>query len=264
MSISSALIRLESGIHGLRSQTTDLQTDLQQIRLAHGRNSGIRQNSVHNLHQRIEDVQTLQQRIPPLQNESLIEQDATVQEPITRLLAGQQRIEVKLGSIEATSIARVAEACTSIKPSIPIGNLPACITSTTAVRISTYASRYLCRDSCICSCHRRQTQRTPQLLKKALGTLFFGYVGIPYLTPKCDIEECTQRSDPMVLVTYLFPTWLLARALVVTSKLSSINLLEFSLRVPRIVSPTANIWDFCSNGNIEGMKILFQQGLGSP
>ena len=63
---------------------------------------------------------------------------------------------------------------------------------------------------------------------------------------------------------YLFPSWFLARALILVLSLSFINGLELSLRVPCIVSRTARIWDLSVSGDIEGVKRLFRQRLAGP
>ena len=189
-----------------------------------------------------------------------------VQESMRHLVMGHQRIEVKLGFDEATCISRAAESDVRslMQSPTPMRNLPVRNTSAAAVRISASMSRYSCKDNCACVCHRRQAWRTPRPLNKFLGTLFLGYTGIPYITPQCNSKECTQRSSAIALITYLFPSLLLARVLLLVFRFSSMNGLEFNLRVPRIVSSTARIWTLAWTGDIEGTKELFQHGLGSP
>ena len=251
--------RLESHIYGLCAQSRDLQTNLHQIGLTQFQSSVEQGATAQGLHQRMGDIQALQQQNDAIQNERLIQYKATVQEPMSRLLTAQKRIQVKLEAVEAAYLGRAAES--NLRSTI---QSPARNTSTTAVRISTYMSHNQCTDSCTCLCHHRQIRRTPRLLDSFLGALFLGYIGIPYITPQCDNRKCIQRSIPMTLILYLFPSWLTARALILTSKVSSMNGLEFSLRAPRIISPSARIWTCCSQGDIEGMKAVFQQSLGSP
>ena len=247
--------RLESRIHSLSIQSGDLQTSLHQ-------NSVTQDTIVQNLHQRIP---ILQQQSTTDQYERSTEQVSNVQEPITRLLAAQQRMELKLDAVIVNSPAR-AESDISFTMQSPtlIRNLPGQLANMTTVRISTSMSPYLCWDTCNCVCHRRKTRRTPRFSDRVLGTLFLGYTGIPYITPQCDKESCTKRSSPVASVMYLFPSWLLARALILVLRLSSINGLEFSLRAPCIVSRTASIWDISMKGDIEGMRRLLSQQISSP
>ena len=178
---------------------------------------------------------------------------------MTRLLMAQQRIELQLNTVEATCLGRAAGS--NLQSAMQSSSR---MISAPAIQISASMFHFPCKDNCTCVCHRRRTWRTPRLLDKLLGTLFLGYAGFPYVTPQCDNEKCIQRLSLTGLITYLFPSWLLARAVVLASRLSSTNGLEFSLRIPRVISATAPIWNFCQVGDIDGVKGLFQQGLASP
>ena len=169
-----------------------------------------------------------------------------------------------MDNIKATHIARVAESEVQALRQDNGAPISHSIGTTSSVRVSMSSFHWQCEDSCICVCHYRQTWRTPGLLNRFLGMLFIGYAGIPYITPPCDSQDCVQRSCPMTLITYLFPSWFLARIFVFAARFSSMNGLEFNIRIPRIVSSTSIIFDLCYQGDVQGLKALFLQGLSSP
>ena len=187
-------------------------------------------------------------------------------ESITQYTIAPQRLEVKLENAAAALIARTAEseARATMQLSAYAWTPPAHIFQSSGIQICTSVSHWHCEDSCSCICHRRYAWKTPRLWSHLLGLLFIGYTGIPYISPGCNIHGCTQRSCPTTLITYLFPSWLLARILILVVRFSSIGGLEFNLRVPRVVSHSSVIFDLCEKGDIEGVKGLFRQGLASP
>ena len=186
---------------------------------------------------------------------------------MTHLHTAQQRLELKLDNIEATYIARLAqtEVRASRRSQTDNGTpIPYTVGTTSSVRFSMSSFYWQCENSCICACHYRQTWRTPRLLSRFLGILFVGYAGIPYITASCDTHECTRRSNPTTLVTYLFPPWFLARIFILAANFSPMCGLEVNIRIPRIMSSSSRIFEFCATGNVEGVKALFLQGLSSP
>ena len=160
------MIRLESKIHGLFNHSGDLRTALHQ-------NSMTQDIAIQALHQRIEDLHTVQRQITTDQDQKSTEQASSVQEPITRLLATQQRMELKLDAVIANSFTS-AESDISFTMQSPaiIRNLPEQMANMATIRVSTVMSPYLCWSTCNCVCHRRKTRRTPRLSDRVLGTLY--------------------------------------------------------------------------------------------
>ena len=91
-----------------------------------------------------------------------------------------------------------------------------------------------------------------------------GYLGLPYLSEPCDNSGCHQRSSPGIIAVYFFPTWLLTRAMVILMKCSSATGPELIVRIPRIVSFEASIFQYVRNEDLCGIKRLFESGLSSP
>ena len=180
---------------------------------------------------------------------------------MTRLLAVQQRLELKLDLTEATSIARAAQSTASafMKSRSSAGT-----SFTQSLCLSASISQTRCSDGFICICHRRCIGQTPKYLTHVLGTLFIAYAGLPRVTQPCNFHGCIQRTSPTVIMTYYFPAWLLTRALFIAVKLSSCDGPQLCLRVPRVVSNNSMILTFASIGDVEGMKHILQQCQGSP
>ncbi|KAI9738729.1 MAG: hypothetical protein M1834_008234 [Cirrosporium novae-zelandiae] len=125
-------------------------------------------------------------------------------------------------------------------------------------------SKQACPGICSCICHQRTEFRTAN---RFLGSLFIGYSGHPFTSKKCNEQRCRHRSASGFQVSYFFPYWFVVqRGLsVALAKCSSMGSdYSMSLKVPRMVPSDAKIFTYCFNGNIEGIKALFDQGLASP
>lgn len=188
--------------------------------------------------------------------------------PIAQLVVAQQRLELKLDVIEAGHIADNAESQVRAEMQSVLNirsSVDRTLTSST-VQIITSMTRWQCADSCMCSCHRRRrsNKRTPNTPDRFIGVLFVGYLGLPKLSEQCSDEACTQQSSATVLIAYFFPRWLLARAIILMLKLSSVHGPELNLRMPRVVSNASRVFECAGTGDVDGLKEIFHRGLGSP
>ena len=191
-------------------------------------------------------------------------QDSLLMNSKVDLLASHHRLDLKLDRIEAAkalSTAQSGSRTTGSSTIHPEGVLDRNYNG--AFQISAAMLRWSCNSNCVCYCHNRRNFKTPQILESFFGLLFIGYAGIPCWTPRCDISAC-QHSKPTVLLTYYFPKWLLSRVLIVMGRSSPLHGPQLQLRVPRVISRSAKIFDFAMIGNIDGIKSLFKTGLGSP
>ena len=189
-----------------------------------------------------------------------------LQESVTNIYKSQQRLEFKLDIVMAAQIANTAErevrrSVTSATSSMGSSQQPAPMLPTQIIAPRTGE---IFTSGCTCICHRRNAQRTPECLQDFFGNLFFGYSGIPIITPACDKADCLARSDPMLLVTYVFPTWLLARIFIFVARLSLSHGLELNIRLPRVIHPSAHVWSYSAVGDVESMKELFRGRVVTP
>lgn len=123
-----------------------------------------------------------------------------------------------------------------------------------------------CRKWCPCACHATQKLqlKAPGMMESVLGKLFLGYSGFPVLNKPCDFRGCKDRQNATATMEYWFPKWFV-----------SMNLKLFLTHVPRTgpqfqLSTTRRVPDdsqsiaFAMQGNIDGLKYLFSQGLINP
>ncbi|KAH8432453.1 uncharacterized protein LDX57_010089 [Aspergillus melleus] len=122
-----------------------------------------------------------------------------------------------------------------------------------------------CRSGCPCACHLQQKSSSPALLNRVLGRLFVGYAGLPLFSPKCSVTTCRKSRASQVNMEYWFPLGFLSSAIVrlqigYQPNIGTLLQLDTMRRVP----DTAQCVSFALNGDIDGLKYLFDKGLASP
>ena len=212
------------------------------------------------LHTKLEDVRIHQQRGRLVQDQNSARTERAVEELIAQLLSGQQRIELKLNADTAQGIMHTIES----QMLAPTHNRDRESVSPPAICVTAFTSYNRCIGGCVCKCHHLQARRSPQALNRLLGRLFFGYAGLPYLGPLCDSKSCDRNSYPMISIIYFFPVWLLARALTMVARLSSITGPEINIRFPRITATSSRIFNLARQGKVDEIRLLLQQGHASP
>jgi hypothetical protein len=88
--------------------------------------------------------------------------------------------------------------------------------------------------------------------------------GIPRLRPKCNERSCHLESQPLMYITYFFPTWCPARMISLMISITPLAGPVISLKTQRTVSADSDIFVCAKTGNIDRMKYLFENGLASP
>lgn len=122
-----------------------------------------------------------------------------------------------------------------------------------------------CRPTCSCACHDQRHSATPSLLKQTLGQLFVGYAGLPVFGSKCDSLACEKGQIPSVSVEYWFPLGLCWSQIIRLQLAYQTNIgPSLQLSTLRCIPDSAQSVSFALNGNVEGLKSLFTQGLASP
>lgn len=121
-----------------------------------------------------------------------------------------------------------------------------------------------CRAGCPCSCHSQRCSSTPAVLNNLLGRLFVGYAGLPALSPKCNKEDCQGSRSSNVSLEYWFPTSFLSK--IVRMQLAYHQNVGPSLHLDtlRRIPDNSQCITFALDGNIDGLKLLFNRGLASP
>ena len=248
-------------MNDLRTNLDSLQTNQEQYRLMQDQKLTEQEHAARKIQASIRDLQDIQRQVDITQGQAILRQESALQRPIAQILAAQQRLELKLNSIEAATVERVVQGIASsmIQPTSDSQYI-----SRRSISVSASIMQSKCSDHCGCACHRRSSFRTPQPLHQIFGILFIGYIGIPRLTPSCDTKACIQRSSPTAVVTYVFPIWFLAWAVSLVMRLPSYKGLQFSLAVSRVVAASSAIFHHTIRGNINDIKVLFSHRIASP
>ncbi len=126
--------------------------------------------------------------------------------------------------------------------------------------------RVPCRNWCPCACHvqRKLNVRVPGLMEALLGKMFIGYTAMPAWNSPCDFRGCRDRQTSYVTMEYWFPWWFLMVNLRLQLKYMPNAGPQMQLSSIRRVPDTAQSISFAMNGDIEGLRHLFSQGMASP
>jgi ankyrin repeat protein len=137
--------------------------------------------------------------------------------------------------------------------------------NTQTVRVVT-SHRLPCRSWCPCACHKKSKMKltAPGLMEGVLGRMFVGYSGLPLLKQPCDFRGCRDRQHPTATVEYWFPSWFVSMNLRLHLTYLPRTGPEFQLSTTRRVADDSQSITFAMQGNIEGLKHLFTQGLAGP
>jgi len=119
-----------------------------------------------------------------------------------------------------------------------------------------------CSAGCRCRCHINVKRATPQFLESAIGILFYGQFGVPTFKT-CNLNSCRREGVSQGLITYYFPTWLIAVGFQLFWNWKRPRL-TMSLTFPRIVDGRSPIWTTLYVKDEPGVKDLFSKRLASP
>lgn len=102
------------------------------------------------------------------------------------------------------------------------------------------------------------------MIESVVGKMFVGYSGFPVLNKPCDFRDCKDRQNATATMEYWFPWWSVSMNL----KLHLMYLpragVQFQLSTTRRVPDDSPSITFAMQGNIDGLKYLFSQGLVGP
>ena len=136
---------------------------------------------------------------------------------------------------------------------------------TQTLRVFT-SHRIPCRNWCPCSCHakRKLKAKAPGMIESVLGRIFVGYSGLPVLNKPCDFRVCRDRGNATATVEYWFPWWFVSMNLRLDLTYLPRTGPQFQLSTTRRVPDDSQSISFAMQGNIDGLRYLFSQGLAGP
>ena len=132
---------------------------------------------------------------------------------------------------------------------------------------ASHYQRSPCAVHCKCFCHMIKTVRSPASLKQLIGTLLIGYSGCPVrigTSRGCTEASCLSRMTFQARVFYLFPSWFVAKSLIMGLTVQSLSEVNVSLKVLRIVPAGSEIFRLANLNDVDGLKSLLSRGLASP
>lgn len=123
-----------------------------------------------------------------------------------------------------------------------------------------------CRSWCPCACHTKRKFRLPALgmMESMLGKMFVGYSGLPVLNKPCDFRGCRDRQKATATMEYWFPWWFVSMNLKLHLMCLPSTGPQFQLSTTRRVPDDSQSISFAMQGNIDGLKYLFSQGMVGP
>lgn len=121
-----------------------------------------------------------------------------------------------------------------------------------------------CNSRCLCRCHKTHTAKTPKPMEHLIGSLFIGYSNTPLNRKSCNEKMCKQQRSSLLKVNYYFPSWFLHRMIAIKNIWDPTHGLQISVRTPRVVEYSADVFLIADHGNLDSLKALFAKGLASP
>ena len=138
-------------------------------------------------------------------------------------------------------------------------------TSVISIKATLNYQRFPCTSSCRCNCHKSHHFISPMLVHRAIGTLILGYSGYPFrIFRRCTLSGCQGQQAFRISINYFFPSWSLARALVIAISKSFCCEIHVSLKVPRVVPNSAEVFRLTLLDDVTGLQQLFSKGIASP
>jgi hypothetical protein len=124
------------------------------------------------------------------------------------------------------------------------------------------AVRRRCLPTCRCQCHKFSKIQSPSMLSNILGQFFLRYNSISiWKSRPCNDTRCQNSSKKSVRLNYMFPQWMLRRAVYLSISWLSVmgDGVSLHLKVPRAIPANHDVWRAIKHNNIIRLQHLFSQ-----
>jgi hypothetical protein len=136
-----------------------------------------------------------------------------------------------------------------------------------AIFVKTSFNTRRCGRFCGCQCHVRTQLCTPRPFSRIFGLLLYNYSGtfLPGSRP-CNNPRCQSRGHGASQFTYLFPRWMISRAISIMSNYGDLSGIgaSWTVRLPRVIPFGARIWTLVESGDLKGVQEEFAKNHASP
>lgn len=181
------------------------------------------------------------------------------------------------GQAEPTTVAQQAvhSGAMTVRAVVPDGRLQsqrsdqwASSNTTTVSPIASDSLKSLykgsCRAWCSCRCHRQIRGHAMAGNISVVGFLFICLSGGRYNFQTCNEPRCQRKQGLTFRLDYVFPAWLLARAVYLIFTFSQLSGPKFTPRWSGTFSGDAKIFMLTIDGDLDGIKKLFADKEASP
>ncbi|KAK3318752.1 hypothetical protein B0H66DRAFT_558129 [Apodospora peruviana] len=123
-----------------------------------------------------------------------------------------------------------------------------------------------CPYGCNCQCHKRSTVQAPSWLRPIMGAFSVNYNSIPILSPRpCNLASCRSNSKTSIHLQYYFPSWLLARGMLLAISWSSLTGegASLHLRIPVVIG-RHRVWHYIAHDKVSQIQDLLVKQKISP
>ena len=120
-----------------------------------------------------------------------------------------------------------------------------------------------CPVGCRCTCHVKKCSSSSRTMQHIIGLLFIGYSGRSHFASRIQCD-CYAQSLNKAKVCYLFPNWLVSRAIHIVFESSAYHGIQLSLQSRNILPFGTKVFHLAVLGDIEGLQELFAKGHASP
>ena len=120
-----------------------------------------------------------------------------------------------------------------------------------------------CSTECSCQCHSRTRFQTPQALQQIFGRLCAAYTGGYGLQSPC-AASCVRKDPKVARMTFVFPKWIVGRALSVAMFYAMRSGVTFNIKTPAVVPEMSQLFALSRYDDVRGLQDLFSQRLASP
>lgn len=224
----------------------------------------------------MKDVQYTTQQVHASISQSLETQGGSLEKKLIDIIQAQQIIHERLqrveGALECSS--KMAEKSndeltdTSMRKAdryLPQGESSSRLfagDSFSALRMR-FLRQTKCQQWCDCECHTYKRNHSPRSLESIFGTLFYGYTGLPTVTPSCSNNDCRRSSEAFLQINYYFPAWFFAWAVSVAIKVQGSKIPQLKLRILNLRDSYDEIFQSSISGDARSVRYLLSSGQAS-
>jgi hypothetical protein len=204
-----------------------------------------------------------------VQNISVVQSPGNVNGHIASSCTSHQTLDLQLDSTAGQLTTTNSGKGPSVigdgpNASIPGRALPAPATSG-LVRITGVIGARKCDGLCGCQCHITREMRTPEWARDLIGSITMrGNASMLLNRYPCSQDSCKRSGTTSLSLSYIAPAWTFLRSFGLQLQTRNLGAsYAMSIRMPRLVSNQATIWELIGSNDLHGLRQLIKRGEAS-